>query len=418
MRRTLILIPHEIFSLPVFGLGWLLALVGVAAIVIFAWNARRGVGFFEYWSRNGVFWGFLFAIILWGIPLAELRNLNGDPVGIPIRGYGAMLLCGVVAAVWLAIVRAKRYGVQEQVIWGIAPWAIAGGLLGARAFYVIEYRDQFIGSDPLTTLRQILNFSEGGLVVYGAFIGGFVGALIYVLRNNLSVLEIGDVIIPTLFIGLALGRIGCLLNGCCYGALCGETWYAIRFPNGSPVYQEQLASGRLVGLELSENHGRVMSVRSGSLADDAGVSVNQAVSRIEILRSVEFHDPSRPAEEIPLGLISQISGRDHYWSAGALPPMSDPVLPTQIISALGGLLLCLSLCFVSRHVERKGMIMFGGIIGYAVLRFLLETLRNDEPGQFGTELTIAQWVSLFVLVLGTLWLIAVLYSQFKKNSTC
>jgi phosphatidylglycerol:prolipoprotein diacylglycerol transferase len=184
------------------------------------------------------------------------------------------------------------------------------------------------------------------------------------------------------------------------------------------VYQEQLASGRLVGLELSENHGRVMSVRSGSLADDAGVSVDQAVSRIEILRSVEFHDPSRPAEETPLGLIAQISGRDLYWSAGALPSMSDPVLPTQIMSALGGLLLCLSLCFVSRHVERKGMIMFGGIIGYAVLRFLLETLRNDEPGQFGTELTIAQWVSLFVLVLGTLWLIAVLYGQFKKNSTC
>lgn len=161
MRRTLILIPHEIFSLPVFGLGWLLALVSVAAIVISAWNARCGVGFFEYWSRNAVFWALLFATIFWGIPLAELRNLDGDPVGIPIRGYGAMLLCGVVAAVCLAIVRAKRYGVQEQVIWCIAPWAIAGGLIGARAFYVIEYRDQFIGSDPINNLRQILNFSEG-----------------------------------------------------------------------------------------------------------------------------------------------------------------------------------------------------------------------------------------------------------------
>jgi phosphatidylglycerol:prolipoprotein diacylglycerol transferase len=174
----------------------------------------------------------------------------------------------------------------------------------------------------------------------------------------------------------------------------------------------------LVGLRLSENHGRVMSVRFGSLADEAGISEGQAVSRIEILRSVELHDPSRPTEEIPLGLSAQISGRDHYWSAEDLPTMSDPVLPTQIMSALGGLLLCLSLCFVSRHVERKGMIMFGGIIGYAVLRFILETLRNDEPGQFGTDLTIAQWVSLFVLVLGTLWLIAVLYGQFKEKSTC
>lgn len=396
MRRTLFLIPHDIASIPLFGFGWLLALLALVATAVSLRQVASGGRVADYWARNGLFWGLLAAVVIWGLPLVELENIDGQKVGLPVRGYGVMLLCGVVAAVALAVERARRYGLDSDVIWGIAPWAIIGGLLGARLFYVIEYRDQFFVSDPLTTLRRIANFTEGGLVVYGSFIGGFMGGIVYILRQRLSVLTVGDVIMPTLFIGLALGRIGCLFNGCCYGATCEETWWALHFPNGSPVYQDQLSSGQLIGIELSSDRRQVVAVRPASLAAARGIEAGQPVSHLGVVRSSEAADPDRPAEETPLGLVAEIGGREHYWSASELPARAEPVLPSQLISSVGALLLCFTLCLASRFIYRPGMILFAAVIGYAVMRFVMEMLRNDEPGQFGTELTISQWVSVVV----------------------
>jgi phosphatidylglycerol---prolipoprotein diacylglyceryl transferase len=408
MRRTLFLIPHEIAGIPFFGLGWLIGLMIIAAIGVTIHQSRRGDGAVAYWTRNGLLWAMFAGAILFILPAVELVNVRGEPVGLPIRGYGVMLLSGVVAAVWLAIVRARRYGIGEEIILGIAPWAVVGGILGARLFYVIEYRDQFFYGDPISSLRRVLNFTEGGLVVYGSFIGGFLAGTIYVARKRLSVLVLGDVVVPTMFIGLALGRIGCLLNGCCYGGACEEGWTALRFPNGSPVYQDQLASGELIGVRLSEDRSRIESVRPGSPAAGRGLMVGDRVAQFGPVRSVELADPKRPMEEAPFGLIAVVAGTEHYWSADDLPPVADPVRPTQIISAIGGLALCLSLCLLSRFVSTPGFVMLIGFAGYAVLRFIMEMLRNDEPGQFGTQLTISQWVSLVVLagsVAGLFWLV-------------
>lgn len=416
MRRTLFLIPHDIASIPLFGFGWLLALLVLGVIAVSVRQIASGGRLADYWARNGLFWGLLAAVVIWGLPLAELENVDGQKVGLPVRGYGVMLLCGVVAGVWLAIERARRYGLVSDVIWGIAPWAIIGGLLGARLFYVIEYRDQFFVSDPLTTFRRIANFTEGGLVVYGSFIGGFLGGIVYILRQGLSVLTVGDVILPTLFIGLALGRIGCLFNGCCYGAACDDQWWALYFPNGSPVYQDQLVSGQLVGIELSPDRQQVTAVRPGSLAAAKGIQVGQPVSHLGLVRSSEAADPARPAEETPLGLVAEIGGREFYWSANELPARADPVLPSQLISSAGALLLCLGLCLASRFIRRPGMILFAAVIGYAVMRFAMEMLRSDEPGQFGTELTISQWVSVVVFGIASISLVLVLLRDRRRTA--
>jgi len=406
MRRTLLLIPHEIASVPLFGFGLLFALLVLAALIVSIRVVRQGGSLLDHWSRSGLIWALSAAAIVWGVPAIELTNIDGDPVGLPVRGYGVMLLLGVVAAVALAIARGRRYGLRDEFIWGLAPWAIVGGLIGARAFYVIEYRDQFFVSDPLTTLRRIANFTEGGLVVYGSFIGGFLAGWIHVHRNRVSALTVGDVVLPTMLLGLALGRIGCLLNGCCYGGSCQDGWAALHFPNGSPVYQDQLASGGLVGIELSADRTEVLAVRPGSLAAARGILPGQTVGHFNVVRSIESADPRRPAEETPFGLVAEIDGREHYWSALDLPTTANPVWPTQIISAIGAITLCVMLCFASRFVTLPGVILFAGAIGYAIMRFLIERLRSDEPGQFGTQLTISQWVSLIVFVVSAVSLIA------------
>lgn len=399
MRRTLLLIPHEVASLPIFGFGWILALMVVAAIGVTIYLASQRQSVSQYWQQSGLLWGVFAAAVVFLLPNAELLNSQGQPVGLAIRGYGVMLLAGVVAAVALALARARRYGIPEEVILGIAPWAVVGGIIGARTFYVIEYRDKFFSADMLLTLRRILNFTEGGLVVYGSFIGGFAAAAGYILYKRLPLLRLGDVIIPTMFIGLALGRIGCLLNGCCYGGPCPDNSWALRFPNGSPVYQDQLESGQLVGIELNSDHSEVRSVVPNSLAAAEGIEAGDRVEKFGFVRSLEQVTADRPMEEAPYGLLAVIEGQDHYWSAAELPRVADPVKPTQIMGAIGGLFLCVSLCFASRFVHRDGLIMLSGFAGYAVMRFGMEILRNDEPGQFGTHLTISQWVSIVVLII-------------------
>jgi phosphatidylglycerol---prolipoprotein diacylglyceryl transferase len=407
MRRTLLLIPHEIASIPVFGFGWILGLMILAAIGLSVALKVQRQNVADYWKLNGFVWLVGALIVGLVMPNIELQSATGETVGMAIRGYGVMLLLGVVASVALALARARRYGIPDEIILGIAPWLLVGGIVGARTFYVIEYRDQFFTGNLFTTLRNIFNFTEGGLVVYGSFIGGFLSGVAYVLRNRLPFLRMGDVIVPCLFIGLALGRIGCLMNGCCYGNACENNWSALHFPNGSPVYMDQLASGELIGLTLDKNQTIVSAVAPESLADKEGIRAGDSVKQLSARRWIEEAKPDQPAEDAPIGLVGVIEGKEYAWAPSVLPQRANPVRPTQIMSSIGGLLLCLSLCWLSRFVYRDGVVMFVGFASYAVLRFVMEMLRNDEPGQFGTELTIAQWVSIVVFSLacfGLVWL--------------
>ena len=152
--------------------------------------------------------------------MVELKNLDGDPIGMAIRGYGVMLLTGVISAVGLSAYRAKRHGIDPEIVFSMAPWAFFGGIIGARLFFVMQYWDQFSDETIGRTIGNILKFTEGGLVVYGSFIGGFLAVGYYIARHRLPLLKFGDVIVPCIFIGVFFGRIGCLMNGCCYGGRC------------------------------------------------------------------------------------------------------------------------------------------------------------------------------------------------------
>ena len=396
MRRTLLLIPHELASIPIFGFGWVLGIMVACGIAISLYVKSSGRGVAAYWQSNAMLWGFGAIVVTTVLPRIELLNVSGDPIGMAVRGYGVMLLLGVVASVWLAVVRGDRYGISADAMLGLAPWLLIGGILGARAFYVIEYRDQFFSRDIGATIRNLLNFTEGGLVVYGGFIAGFFASAFYIVKHHLPLLKMGDAIVPCMFIGLSLGRIGCLMNGCCYGNACEPSWSALRFPNSSPVYQDQLASGELVGIKLNVSGTQIESVRPESPAARSGVSVGADVSQFGTVRSAEEMSDRAPLEDAPLGLIAMIDGKEYYWPASKLPTAANPVAPSQIISSAGAFFLCVILCVYSRFATRDGMVMLVGFASYAVLRFIMEMLRNDEPGQFGTELTIAQWVSIVV----------------------
>ena len=139
--------------------------------------------------------------------------------GLPIRGYGVMMLLAVLAGTGLAVWRGRRMGLDPDLIVSLTFWMFVPGILGARISYVVEYwPDQYWPVYQQNGLPAILvaviNVTEGGLVVYGALLGGVLGLVLFVRKYRLPLLATCDLITPSLMLGLALGRIGCLLNGC------------------------------------------------------------------------------------------------------------------------------------------------------------------------------------------------------------
>ena len=399
MWRTLVLIPHEFAGIPVFGFGWLLGVLVVAVIVRLLIASKRGQSTSELLAVEGPMWGLLAVLFVVVLPRVELLNVDQEPVGMAIRFYGVMLVLAVSMSVALAWVRAKRYGLNPEIILSIAPWAFIGGIVGARTFYVIQYRDQFIGETLGETIGNMLDFTGGGLVVYGSFIGGFLAGSVYVYRNRLPLLKFGDVVVPCMFLGVFLGRIGCLMNGCCYGGPCeAHQFGAIEFPANSPVYFDQLRSGKLLGFSYDPETRRITSVREGSLAASEGIGLGGDLQTLsDDLTPRETASREIPVEEVRTGVIATIDGKRHRWSPAQLPTKAQPVFAAQLLSSGCALVLCFFLCGLSKLRFRSGAVMMMGFAGYAVLRFVLELVRVDEGGQFGTSLSISQWVSVGVL---------------------
>lgn len=419
MQRTLFFIPHSLYGIPVFGFGWALGIL-VIAFLLWLWMMRReGRSLAGEIRQNGLLWGIAAVVVAFVLPAVEIQSYGGGPpVGIAVRGYGVMLLLGVASGVGLALLRARRAGIAADDIFGLALWLFVGGIGGARLFYIIEYRDHFVGEDLGATIRRLVDFTRGGLVVYGSIIGGTAAMVLYCLRRRISPLRMGDVIIPCLFLGLFFGRIGCLMNGCCYGGRCEDGPMALKFPAGSPVYSRQLTEGELLGLTIDpvgagraggeETVGRITHVAPGSPAARRGIEPGSTVSRIQLAPPPSSTvDPGTPADDTSqLSVVAVVDGQPVAWHADELPRQALPVRPAQLISSALGLTICILLLLVSRWVPlRDGALMAIGFTLYAVGRFGLEMVRSDEPGQFGTWLTISQWVSLVVVTLSLLLMI-------------
>ena len=150
-----------------------------------------------------------------------------DPRGLPIYGFGVMLLLTLVvtAMVW-GPPRGKLVGVPDGKMLDLGIVLFATGIAGARVLYMIQYRDQY-GPGATDFARQFFEFRKGGIVVYGAVVGGLLGyAAFYRLvlrRFKISGWKLADAVAPLIATGLAIGRIGCYLNGCCWGQpVCAE----------------------------------------------------------------------------------------------------------------------------------------------------------------------------------------------------
>jgi phosphatidylglycerol:prolipoprotein diacylglycerol transferase len=145
---------------------------------------------------------------------------------LTITWYGVMVMLGFVAGMWTASRRGLLQGVDPERILDLGPWLIIGSVVGARSLYVVTFWHEEFAGKPFTAVFMVWH---GGLVYYGGLIGASLGCILYTAIKRIPLWSTADILAPSIALGQALGRIGCLLNGCCYGRACSLPW-AIRFP--------------------------------------------------------------------------------------------------------------------------------------------------------------------------------------------
>jgi phosphatidylglycerol:prolipoprotein diacylglycerol transferase len=146
---------------------------------------------------------------------------------ITLYTYGLFVALGFMSAIWFASRRAVTKGVaiKSQEITDLFLVILVSAILGARLFYVIQNFSLF-SAHPL----DVFKIWNGGLVFYGGFMVALVAAMIYVKKKGFDLWSTADLLAPAIALGHAVGRLGCLFAGCCYGKACDLPW-AITFTN-------------------------------------------------------------------------------------------------------------------------------------------------------------------------------------------
>jgi phosphatidylglycerol:prolipoprotein diacylglycerol transferase len=167
-------------------------------------------------------------------------------VNFSVHSYGLMLVIGLLLAMQLAKFLARRSGIDGELFVTAGILALISGLIGARIAYVIQFYDEFTTGTPMENVWNAANITSGGLVYYGGFLLATPTLIVWGLLKQIPILRGMDIIAPCLMIGLAFGRVGCFLNGCCWGQPCDfAAPVGVTFPYYSGPYLEHVHENRI-----------------------------------------------------------------------------------------------------------------------------------------------------------------------------
>ena len=266
---------------------------------------------------------------------------------LAIRWYGVMVALGFLSGFHLLQHRARKGGFGAGPAADLTLLAMLSGIAGGRLLYVLMNLDEFTSParSTLGNLIETVRIDHGGLVFYGGLLAAFAALFITCRRKSWSCHTVGDLFAPALPLGQAFGRIGCFLNGCCFG----RPWphaFGVRYP--------------------------------AAVSDPSGRLVVSSVMEVQ-----------RGKDLLPPGATACL-----------------PVFPVQLVFAGMDLTICVALLLIERRRRSRGQLFPLYLLFYTAGRFVLEFARGDYVKTVG-PLTPAQVICLALLPLGAVWLVAV-----------
>ena len=327
-------------------------------------------------------------------------NLFGHPVELRIYAYGLMLVFGFIFGTYLARWRAKRFGENPEVITSVALLGLIGGVVGARgAFVIANWNTDFAWRE--NPLREAINVTAGGLIYYGGVALGLLLVFGYMWIRRLPLRRYLDIVAPAIMLGLAFGRAGCTLNGCCFGGRCREDFpLAMRFPYAStPLILLDKRANIFGGASVSP----VFQHQVNTPVERGGIDIKTLPhwlfkhdSEGRILRDNEGNVVLKSPSELTDEQARQ-----------AVKIRALPVQPAEPLGMVNALIIMFILLGFSRLRRTEGTVFALLLILYPITRFTLESIRGDNPHSLmRLQFTHNQYSSMVLVVFGLImWLI-------------
>lgn len=351
-------------------------------------------------------------------------------LNIPIRGYGLMLMIGFLGGTWWAARRAMRVKADPDVVINLGFIALIASVIGARLFYVVHYWDSHFAGRGL---RAVVDITAGGMEFYGGFLGALVGVAVYLAVKKAPVRLYLDIIAPSVMFGMGMARIGCFLNGCCWGAVCSpEIPWSVQFPYASPAAYRQWEErqvtfpAELIAITSSGVPGLINR-------DDLRLSLEKRTGpqyayrkAVEALEQARIHqadtatidrlqkkvDAARKRHEESKKEHARLAWQE--WQYGLTPSelqtlaahhRTRDVQPVQLYASINGLVLAFLLNALFYRRKQHGLVVAVLFLTYPIMRIIEEIIRSDNPHDV-LGLTISQAVSVGLLATGVLMLVA------------
>ena len=321
---------------------------------------------------------------------------------VTVKSYGLMMVIGFMAAVTVIRRLSRSFTPDPQLITNAALYSLIGGVVGARLFYVIHYFGDFKGN-----WVKVFYIWEGGLELLGGVILAVGIIFLYLVYHKLPIRRYLDALAIGLLLALMFGRVGCFLNGCCWGKPTDLPW-GVRFPYDSLAYDSQI---------------------------NADPHRNRPEPRLVLPRDeyLGFTTVSGKWYPKPKGELTE----EQKYEVTKGKYRCVPVHPTQLYSsAIGGLSCLLVLLFWRRGSKREkegkgsGYLFKPGqsfalmFIVYGVARFSMEFLRDDNPFEYGPWTmhviyvifkggTVSQNIGIYLVLLGLLLML--LFAKLKPD---